>query len=98
MKRMFVLVAAFGLGACSSARHCEREQPYQRAETVAPMAPIDGVAPPMSPSALRIPDAPASATPFAIQEADPDRPDRQRVRCLDVPPPIAPQHLVIPEA
>lgn len=89
--------ALAGLSACSSTRHCERATAYQEAETVAPLQPVDGIQPPSSPSALRIPPPPAEIVPFALREEDPDKPGRTRVRCLDLPPAIAPQHLVIPE-
>jgi uncharacterized lipoprotein len=97
---MKILIAAallLLLGACSSTRHCERAQPYQRAETLPPLEAVDGIEPPRSASALRIPPPPPTAVPFAVKEPDPERPERLVTRCLDVPPGIPAQELVIPD-
>lgn len=77
---------------CSSTRHCEREFPYQAAESAKPIEAVDGIAPPTSPAALRIPDVASENTqPYRIEEPDPDQPETKRVRCLDVPPPLPAQ-------
>lgn len=97
MKIVIAAALLLLLGACSSTRHCERAQPYQRAETLPPLEAVDGIEPPRSASALRIPEPPPTAVPFAVKEPDPERPDRMVTRCLDVPPGIPAQELVVPE-
>ncbi|WP_152551619.1 hypothetical protein [Polycyclovorans algicola] len=71
---------------CSTTRHCEREQPYQAAEMAETVNSVDGISPPSSPSALRIPEVAAAEESYAFEEPDPANPDKTRVRCLDVPP------------
>jgi uncharacterized lipoprotein len=97
MKILMMALMALLLAACSATRHCERAQPYQSAETLPPLEPVDGIEPPRSASALRIPPPPPTAVPFAMKEPDPERPDRMVTRCLDVPPRLPAQELVVPE-
>ncbi len=87
-----VATLAFLTVGCASSRHCEREFPYQTAESAKTIDPVDGVAPPTSPAALRIPELSSDNTlPYRIEEPDPDQPETSRVRCLDVPPALPPQ-------
>ncbi|HEY0974233.1 MAG TPA: hypothetical protein VGE57_07050 [Solimonas sp.] len=91
--RFAVLAAVLGLAACGSNRHCQGDHPYQRAQTLPPPAPIEGLKWPESPSALRIPPAPAqAATPYAYQDGD------AGLQCLDVPPRMPPEPAAAPAA
>jgi hypothetical protein len=76
---------------CSTTRHCEREQAYQSAEIAEIVTSVDGISPPSSPSALRIPELTTEAQSFAVKEADPAEAGAMRVRCLDVPPSLPEQ-------
>lgn len=97
MNRLLILSLALILSACGANRHCERAQPYQTAETLPALEPVEGIEPPRSASALRIPPPPPTAVPFAVKTEDPERPGRTVTRCLDVPPALPPQELVVPE-
>lgn len=84
-----LLMATALLAACSNTRRCESEQAYQKAETLATPGAVPGLTVPESPSALRIPPAPASSEPFGKKVRDPADPDSTRYECLDMPPRLA---------
>ncbi|MES0873357.1 hypothetical protein [Sinimarinibacterium thermocellulolyticum] len=86
--RIGLAAVAVALAACGSNRHCIGDFPYQRAATLAPPAPVEGLRTPTSVSAMVIPPPPAESVPFAREVADPDDPGRTRVQCLDIPPPL----------
>ncbi len=86
--RVAVVIAVLGLAACGSNRHCQTELPYQRAQTLPPPAPTEGLKWPESPSALRIPPAPEKSVPYAYTETD--AAGSTQVECLDVPPRMPP--------
>lgn len=71
---------------CSTTRHCERELPYQSAEMANIVTSVDGISPPSSPSALRIPELSGEPQDYALEVAEPGEDGETRVRCLDVPP------------
>jgi PBP1b-binding outer membrane lipoprotein LpoB len=74
------------LAGCSGTRYCEREQPHDDVAVSPPIQPVDGIAPPQSPSALVIPEVAEGGAAFAEVTTDPQNPERTRVRCLDMPP------------
>lgn len=74
------------LAGCATGGRCVGEFDYQKAETVAPIRAADGVKAPESGSALRIPPAPSQPVPLAEHVADPDKPGKTKVHCLDTPP------------
>lgn len=80
-----VFVAGALLAGCSNTRRCEGEQPYQSAETLPTPGQIPGLTVPESPSALRIPAAPAQPVPYGKKVAD-KKSDGTHFECLDVPP------------
>ena len=71
---------------CSTTRHCERELPYQSAEMANIVTSVDGISPPSSPSALRIPELSGEPQAYALEVAEPGEDGETRVRCLDMPP------------
>lgn len=73
-------LAGLLLSACGINRYCMVEQEYQRAQTVPDLRPVDGLALPYSPSALRLPPAPAERVPFGTAAEDGSG------VCLDKPP------------
>lgn len=80
----FLLVLSLsGVAACSSNSYCLVKQDYQKAEVVPELKPVEGLAMPASPSALRLPDRPTNAVPFGVKNADGDG------VCLDKPPQMA---------
>lgn len=68
------------LSACGANRYCVIDQPYQSAATVPELKPVEGLSLPQSPSALRLPAAPAERVPFGTLDAD------GMGVCLDKPP------------
>lgn len=74
------------LAGCASGGHCVGDFEYQKAGNLPAAAPVDGLKPMDSSSALRIPPEPAQKTPYAETYPDPEDPEEQKVRCLDVPP------------
>lgn len=73
-------LAALVLSACGANRYCVVEQEYQRAQTVPELQPADGLILPQSPSALRLPAAPAERLPFGTVN------EEGAGVCLDKPP------------
>lgn len=73
-------VCLSGLAACSSNNYCLTEQDYQTSEIVPEIKPVEGLAVPASPSALRLPDRPTNQVAFGKKNADGDG------VCLDQPP------------
>ena len=88
MVRLLVLAAAAVLGACTANSYCAGVQPYQEAPSVAPVQGTGDLKFPESPSALRIPPAPANPVPYGqkVKDADGD----EVLRCLDKPPEMPP--------
>ncbi len=84
--RLLALVAAALLAGCGTNRHCIGDFPYQRAATLAPPAPVEGLQAPESMSAMVIPPPPAESVSYAREIPDPDNPGSTQVQCLDVPP------------
>ncbi|MGH8444703.1 MAG: hypothetical protein ACREVL_05515 [Solimonas sp.] len=87
--RLIVIAAVSAtalLTACSSTRRCESEQPYQKAETLQTPGAVPGLTVPESPSALRIPPAPANSVAFGQKVDDPKEPGKTKYECLDMPP------------
>ncbi len=78
-------VAVLVLTGCASNRHCTGEQEYQKARTLPAPAEVSGLKMPDSPSALRIPPAPATVVPFSTEAPDPAKPGKTRAECLDMP-------------
>jgi len=81
--------AALLLGACSNTRRCEATLPYQSAQTLPPPDAVPGLTVPESPSALRIPPAPASEVPFGQPVGEVRDGRDARYECLDTPPRLA---------
>ncbi len=89
MKALVPAMAALLLAGCGGVtRHCVGEFEYQRAQTLSPPEQVEGLTMPESVAALRIPPPPDEPVPYAIEYADPDKPGKTRVDCLDVPPRI----------
>jgi hypothetical protein len=81
-----VVTVAFGVlvAGCSNTRRCETEPAYEKAGTLPTPGEIQGLTIPESPSALRIPAAPADPVPFGRKLREPGR--SARYECLDTPP------------
>jgi hypothetical protein len=90
--RLALLLPILALGGCAVASYCEGVQDYQRARSLPPVQPTDGLRVPESETALRIPPPPANPVPYGRIEKDEDGDDV--VRCLDKPPALPP--LVLP--
>jgi len=82
--RSAVLLATLALGACAANSYCKGEQSYEKAPSVPPLKPVEGLALPDSPSALKVPPPPAN--PVAYGETVKDADGDEVVRCLDKPP------------
>ena len=84
---VFNTVVAMGslslLAACSTNSYCLSEQDYQRAQVVPELRSAEGLSMPNSPSALRLPAAPAGNEPFGRRD------EEGAGVCLDKPPEIA---------
>ncbi len=80
-----LLLCLAGVAACSSNNYCLVDQDYQKAEIVPELQPVEGLAMPVSPSALRLPEKPATTVPFGTKNKDGDG------VCLDKPPEMAAQ-------
>lgn len=90
-----VLLVPALLGGCVSGGYCLGEHKYQQAESLPPLKGVDGVQPPDSATALRIPPPPTQAVPYGqvYQDAEGD----EKVRCLDKPPAMPPIEAKPPE-
>jgi uncharacterized lipoprotein len=84
-------VAVLMLSGCASNRYCSGDVSYQQAQTLPPPAAVEGLKMPDSPSALRIPPAPAKNVPFSTDVADAGKPGKTRAECLDMPARMAPR-------
>jgi hypothetical protein len=81
-----VATATLLAGCGSSTLACRANTDYAQAKTVAALKPGNGVEPPVSPGALRIPELTAEPVPFA----EPIVVDNKKgTRCLDFPPAIS---------
>lgn len=80
MMRVAVLLLCCGLGACGANSYCLVPQEYQNARTVPELRPVEGLVIPESPSALRLPKAPADPQPFGKKS------ESGIGICLDKPP------------
>lgn len=80
------------LSACGANRYCLVEQEYQRAEVASELQPAEGLSLPESPSALRLPPAPAKPVPFGVANA------KGVGNCLDKPPRLAAKPVAPPAA
>ena len=79
--RVSLLLATLSsVAACSTNSYCLAEQDYQKANVVPEIQPVEGLAVPASPSALRLPERPASEVAFGNKDAKGDG------VCLDQPP------------
>ena len=83
MLRVVCLLACAALSACSVNSYCLTQQDYQKAEVVPELRSVEGLEIPASPSALRLPDAPANPAPFGQRAEDGSG------MCLDKPPALA---------
>lgn len=86
---MKVIAAAASLAllaGCASGGHCVGEFDYQKARTLPAPEKVEGISAPEGGTPLRIPPEPAQKTPYAETYENPDKPGKQKVRCLDVPP------------
>lgn len=83
--------AVLVLSGCASNRYCSGEQAYQDARTLPPPAEVSGLKMPDSPSALRIPPAPAKPVPFASEVPNPAKPGQTMAECLDMPARMPPR-------
>jgi len=82
--RLLIVPAAALLSACSATSHCKGKLDYQEAPSVPPLAGVEALKLPESPSALRIPPPPEQ--PVAFGEKYQNEKGKERYRCLDVPP------------
>lgn len=71
------------LAACSTNSYCLGEQDYQKAQVVPELRSAEGLTMPNSPSALRLPAAPAAVEPFGRRDGEGGG------VCLDKPPEMA---------
>lgn len=78
-----VVLASTALAGCGVNSYCLVEQDYQKARVVPELRSTDGLEMPDSPSALRLPPAPADAEPFGVRN------EAGEGQCLDRPPTIA---------
>ncbi len=78
------------MAGCASQSYCVREQRYEKAQSVQPVAVGgEGLSLPLSPTALKVPPAPQNDAPFGVLLADGHKDaDGRRVQCLDQPPPL----------
>ncbi len=86
--RFAFLIPLLALGGCAASSYCEGLQPYQRASSVPAVQPVDGLKPPQSERALRIPPAPANSVPYGEIRKDED--GDEVAHCLDKPPELPP--------
>ncbi len=91
LRASLLLVSLSGVAACSTNSYCLVEQDYQKAEIVPELQPVEGLAIPASPSALRLPDRPATVVPFGTKNKEGDG------VCLDRPPAM-PEKTAAPES
>jgi uncharacterized lipoprotein len=81
---VFLVLGSLGLlSACSTNSYCLAEQDYQKARVVPELRSAEGLNMPNSPSALRLPPAPAQSEPFGRTDAEGGG------VCLDQPPAMA---------
>lgn len=83
MLRVVCLAVCAVMSACGANSYCLVQQDYQKAQVVPELQSVEGLEMPASPSALRLPDAPANAAPFGVRAED------GTGMCLDKPPQLA---------
>lgn len=69
-------------------QRCESVQRYQEAETLETPSAVEGLTIPDSPTAMRIPAAPAESVPYGRKLTDPKTKETY-TSCLDSPPRLA---------
>lgn len=74
-----ILLVAF-VSACSSNSYCLIDQPYQTAQVVPELKPVDELRLPSTASSLRLPPGPEKPIPFGRENEEGDG------ICLDKPP------------
>jgi uncharacterized lipoprotein len=79
--------ALMSLSACGSVPRCEADADYRKAAAIAPIQPAEGLALPVSPSALRVPELTPAAKAAARDQPLPSR--GKGTACLDYPPGLA---------
>jgi len=85
-----VLLGLLLLTACASKSYCVKPQKYDHVASIPVITAGDGLNMPNSPTALRVPPAPAPAqdAPFGTRIVDPKHKAITQYACLDEPPPL----------
>lgn len=82
-----LMVALSSLVAgCSTTSYCSGPQPYETATTITPIVAPEGLRIPTPSTALKVPDAKADSVTYGFYAADPAKPGKKRMYCLDQPP------------
>ncbi|MGQ0586201.1 MAG: hypothetical protein ACT4PK_03245 [Gammaproteobacteria bacterium] len=82
--KLLTLIPVLALAGCASVSQCSGTQAYRDATSVPVVQSTESLKLKDSPSALKIPPAPATAVPYGEVYVDED--GDERVRCLDIPP------------
>lgn len=88
--RLPLLLGVLLFAGCASKSYCMKPQKYDHVASIPPITGGEGLKIPNSPTALRVPPAPAPAqdAPYGSKVIDPKHPSRTEYACLDEPPPM----------
>lgn len=94
-----LMVALSSLAAgCSTTSYCSGPQPYESAASITPLVAPEGMRIPTPSTALKVPDVKTESVTYGFYAADPAKPGKKRMFCLDQPPALTPQAEATPSS
>ncbi len=90
IRSLSLIAVIASIAACSSTRYCAREQSYEKSVSIPPIVAPEGLKLPATSTALKVPEPRGESLSFAYLTPDPAKPGKNKVQCLDQPPPIPP--------
>lgn len=89
-----ILTMVVVLSGCSTTSYCRNPQPYENAASIPPIKAPEGLTIATPSTALRVPEVKSESVTYGYYAPDPDNPGKERIYCLDQPPPL----VIVPDA